>query len=69
MRILLVSQHYYPETTAAPLRLRPLAAGLAQRGHQVEVVCQLPSHPQGVVYPDYRGRPLRRQTLDGVRIT
>jgi hypothetical protein len=46
MHVLLVSQyHLHPEMTAAPLRLRPLAAGLAERGHRVNVICEVPNHP------------------------
>lgn len=69
MRILLVSQYFAPERTAAPLRLAPLAAGLARLGHDVQVVCELPSHPEGAVYPGFRGRPIRRRTVDGYRVT
>ncbi len=69
MRLLLVSQYFTPEITAAPLRLHPFAAGLVARGHDVEVLCEIPNHPQGVVHPGYGGRPLRRETVDGIRVT
>jgi glycosyltransferase involved in cell wall biosynthesis len=69
MRVLLVSQYFHPEMTAAPLRLRPLGAGLVRRGHQVEVVTALPNHPQGVVHEGYRGRPLLRRDVDGMRVS
>ncbi len=69
MRILLISQYFAPEITAAPLRLRPLAAGLAARGHQVEVISELPSHPGGVVYPGFRAKPIQRRELDGCRVS
>ncbi len=69
MRILIVSQYFAPEMTAAPLRLRPLAAGLAARGHEVEVVCEVPSHPQGVRYPGFGPRPLQRRQMDGFEVS
>jgi putative colanic acid biosynthesis glycosyltransferase WcaI len=69
MRILLLSQYFHPEMTAAPLRLRPLGAGLVERGHQVEVVCEVPNHPEGVVHDGYRGRPIVRRELDGMEVT
>jgi colanic acid biosynthesis glycosyl transferase WcaI len=50
------------------MRLRPLAGGLARRGHQVEVVCEMPNHPQGIVYPGYGGRSVVRRDLDGARV-
>lgn len=69
MRILLISQYFAPEITAAPLRLRPLAAGLAARGHEIEVVCEVPSHPQGVRYPGFSAKPLQRRQMDGFRVS
>ena len=69
MRILLVTQYFAPERTAAPLRLDPLARGLAARGHQVDVVCEIPAHPEGVVHPGYGGRPLvRRRPAENLRV-
>ena len=69
MRILLISQYFTPEITAAPLRLRPFAAGLAALGHQVEVICEVPSHPQGVIYEGFSSRPVQRRSLDGCSVT
>ena len=69
MRILLISQYFTPEVTAAPLRLRPFAAGLARLGHEVEVICEVPSHPQGVIYEGFSARPLQRRSLDGCAVS
>jgi glycosyltransferase involved in cell wall biosynthesis len=69
MRILLVSQYFSPEITAAPLRLHPIAAGLAERGHAVEVLCGIPNHPEGVVHPGYGGRAVLRERVDGFEVT
>lgn len=65
MRILIVSQYFSPELTAASLRLEPFAAGLAARGHDVEVLCEVPSHPRGIVAPGYRRRLLVRSREGG----
>jgi colanic acid biosynthesis glycosyl transferase WcaI len=65
MRILIVSQYFAPEVTAASLRLAPLASGLAARGHRVEVICEVPNHPHGIVDAAYRGRALVRREDDG----
>jgi glycosyltransferase involved in cell wall biosynthesis len=69
VRILIVSQYFTPEMTAAPLRLRPLAAGLAERGHEVEVISEVPSHPQGRRYPGFGLRPVQRRRLDGFGVS
>lgn len=65
MRILIVSQYFSPEVTAASLRLSALARGLAERGHDVEVLCEVPNHPAGVIEAGYRGRPVVRRRVDG----
>lgn len=67
MRILIVSQYFAPEMTAASARLLPFAEGLAARGHSVDVLAALPNHPQGVVYPGFRGRLLARRRGSGFR--
>lgn len=69
MRILIVSQYFAPEVTAASLRLEPIAAGLARRGHDVEVVCEFPSHPHGVVPPGYHRRFRARERSGGYAVT
>jgi glycosyltransferase involved in cell wall biosynthesis len=69
VRVLIVSQYFTPEVTAASARLHPLAAGLAERGHQVEVLCEVPNHPHGVVEPGYEGRLVQRRRVDGFDVT
>jgi colanic acid biosynthesis glycosyl transferase WcaI len=46
-----------------------LATGLAARGHEVEVISELPSHPQGVRYPGFAARPVQRRELEGCRVS
>jgi colanic acid biosynthesis glycosyl transferase WcaI len=65
MRILIFSQYFTPEVGATSTRVHSFAAGLAARGHEVEVVCEVPNHPQGVIHRPYRGKLVRRQRLDG----
>jgi colanic acid biosynthesis glycosyl transferase WcaI len=37
-------------------------------GHEVTVLTAMPNHPVGVVPPEYRGRALVRERLDGVNV-
>jgi glycosyltransferase involved in cell wall biosynthesis len=67
VRILILSQYFTPEVGATSTRVHSFAAGLAERGHHVEVICEVPNHPQGRVHDGYRGRIVRRQRLDGFR--
>lgn len=69
MRLLILSQYFAPEITAAATRFGAFATELAARGHEVEVICEVPSHPSGVVAPGYRGRLVRRRSMDGYRVS
>ena len=61
MRILILTQHYVPEITAARFRLQAFADGLTRRGHEVQVICPVPNHPRGVIDEGYRhGLVVRR---------
>ena len=64
MKILVVSQHYWPE----PFPSTDLCEALAARGHTVHVVTDVPNYPMGRIYPEYRGKKGRREYRNGVRI-
>jgi len=49
MKILIVSQYFYPET----FRVNTLCAELVKRGHEVTVLTGYPQYPQGEIYPGY----------------
>jgi colanic acid biosynthesis glycosyl transferase WcaI len=68
MRILLISQFYAPEVTAARVRVQAFAEGLAAKGHEAEVICEVPNHPSGVVEPGYRGSFSVRREENGVHV-
>ena len=65
MRILLLSQWFYPEPIFKGL---PFAQALRNLGHEVEVVTGFPNYPGGRVYPGYRVRPYATEVVDGIRI-
>ena len=69
MYILLLSQYFPPETGSAAAKISELAHYLSGCGHQVSVVSQVPSYPDGIVYPGYEGAWFRREWQDGVRLT
>lgn len=68
MRVLLATQHFAPEVTAARFRLEPFVRALTGRGHEVDVICAVPNHPEGVIQAGYRGRPLVRRRNDGLSV-
>lgn len=68
MRVLLFTQYYRPEITAAAMRTEAFVDGLVARGHEVGVVCEVPSHPRGVIDLAYRGRMVFRSEEDGAKV-
>jgi glycosyltransferase involved in cell wall biosynthesis len=68
MRILIATQYFAPEITAPAARVGEFAAGLARKGHEVKVVCEVPNHPGGVVAPGYGGRLVDRRQMEGFEV-
>lgn len=69
MRVLVFSQYFAPEVTASRVRVQAFAQGLAERGHEVEVICEVPNHPDGVVHRGYGDALLvDRRQLDGYEV-
>lgn len=50
MRVLVISQAYYPE----PFRIHEICEGLVKRGHVVTVLTGLPNYPEGEIYSNYK---------------
>jgi len=65
-RILFLSQLFDPEPTAKGLAF---IRGLSERGIDAEVVTGFPNYPGGRVYPGYRMRWCRCETMEGVKVT
>lgn len=63
-RILVVTQHYWPEQ----FRINDIVAGFVADGIGVDVLCGLPNYPRGEWYPGYRYTGPRYEERDGVRI-
>ena len=64
MKILVVSQYYYPEQ----FQINEIAPELVKRGHQVTVLTGLPNYPHGIVPQEYRGGKKRQELIDGVKV-
>jgi len=69
MRVLVLTQHFAPEVTAARARLEAFAGGLSGLGWDVEVLTAVPNHPEGVVHPEFRRRAVVRRDVDGYRVS
>ena len=65
MRILVLSQYFWPEPIPKPLEL---AQALRDEGHTVQVVTGFPNYPDGNLYPGVRLRPFRHDTVSGIPV-
>ncbi|MGB3680986.1 MAG: glycosyltransferase family 4 protein [Rubrobacteraceae bacterium] len=64
MRVLIVSQYFWPES----FRVNDLASGLMERGHRVTVLTGRPNYPEGSFFPGYGAvRPVR-EDYKGARV-
>ncbi|MBO6577018.1 MAG: glycosyltransferase family 4 protein [Rhodothermales bacterium] len=68
MKILIVSQFFWPEQRTAPNNIAALAGKLASSGHEVMVITGIPNHPRGRFYPGYRLRPVSKESHLGAEI-
>ena len=64
-RILIVGQHYWPET----FRITDIAEGLVEQGYEVEVLCGTPNYPAGKFFKGYGFFKNKTEIHNGVRIT
>lgn len=64
MRILVISQYFWPEN----FRINDLVAELVRRGHQVTVLTGEPNYPGGVVFPDFKDRPEAFSKYEGAAV-
>jgi glycosyltransferase involved in cell wall biosynthesis len=64
MRLLVVSQYFWPEN----FRINDLVAELVRRGHQVTVLTGVPNYPEGKVFQQYRDDPGRYAHYEGAEV-
>lgn len=64
VHVAVLTQYFEPEIGAAQLRYSAFVRAVAALGVEVDVVTALPNHPTGAIFPEFRGRPLRRDRED-----
>lgn len=64
MRILVVSQYFYPEQ----FRVNDIVTELVSRGHTVTVVTGLPNYPEGEIYPGYEDSYRKVTAYNGAKV-
>jgi len=65
MRILILSQNYYPEPDQ---KMHILAKELVKIGHEVRVITSFPNYPEGKIYPGYKQRLVQKEKIDGISL-
>lgn len=63
-RILVISQHYWPEN----FRISDICRGFVADGFSVDVLCGIPNYPKGEWFDGYSYVGPRSQTHEGVRV-
>ncbi|MCK5896477.1 MAG: glycosyltransferase family 4 protein [Cocleimonas sp.] len=64
MRILIVSQYFWPEN----FRINDLVRELSQKGHQLTVLTGKPNYPSGDIFPEYQQTPEKYTHYDNLPI-
>ena len=65
MRVLVVSQYFWPEG----FRINEVTRSLVERGVQVDVLTGKPNYPEGTIYPGYQLLGCAREDFHGVQIS
>ncbi len=64
MKILVISQYFYPEN----FRINDLVFSLKERGHQVEVLTGKPNYPKGDYFKGYSWKNPLEEEIQGVKV-
>lgn len=65
MRILVISQFYYPEPFQ---KLKDLCEGWKDAEHEVTVLTGVPNYPTGMIPTEYQQGKKRQERIDGVKV-
>ncbi len=71
MKILYISQQFYPEMGAASGRVYELSKYWVGLGHDITVLTSFPNYPDGVIHESYKSKSKRlflRETIDGIKV-
>jgi len=68
VRILMLTQYFYPENGAAQVRLLEVAKAIRDHGHEIEVVTAFPNYPTGIIPAEYQGKFFMKDSHAGIPI-
>ena len=64
MKILVISQYFYPEN----FRINDLIFSLKKRGHDIEVLTGKPNYPKGDYFKDYSWDGPKEEEVEGIKV-
>jgi len=64
LRILIISQYFYPEN----FRINDLCSGLQENGHDITVLTGKPNYPNGKFYKGYNFFNKKKETINGIKV-
>ena len=64
MKILIISQYFYPEN----LRINDLVFSLQKRGHDIEVLTGKPNYPKGDYFKGYSWKGPKLEEIEGIKV-
>lgn len=64
MRVLIVSQFFWPEN----FKINDVAKGLKERGHEVSVLTGIPNYPKGRFFKGYSFFKMKKEYYEGITI-
>lgn len=67
-RITIICNSYPPEKGGAPTRIYHLAQLLKNSGYRVQVIAAMPNYPKGAIFPEYRGRLVFTEEMEGIKV-
>lgn len=68
MNILYISQYYPPETGAGATRAEAITNHFANRGWEVDVLCEFPNYPTGKISAEYNGKWVKQTVRGNLKI-
>ncbi len=68
MKILFVTDNFYPETNAPASRTFEHCTNWVKNGHKVQVITTVPNFPDGVIKHGYRNKMFQKEEINGIEI-
>ena len=68
MKILYISQYFYPEVCAPSNRALANVKYLADKGHEITVLTEMPNHPRGVIFDGYKHKLFLKERIENFLI-